>query len=196
MKVGNKMLCPCQIHVKLPLGLDKTHNPEFTTCEFYHSFADLEMLMSTTESFFSGLAVHVRDLTQSICTLDPTDISFATPFRQIDFVPALEAIVGQTLPDLASDDADTRLLQLFRDLSHPIPDHPTLPRLLDKLCSIYLEPQCQNPTFIINHPECLSPLSKSYPHPNCDQIVAARAELFVGGREIVNTYEEENSPFE
>jgi lysyl-tRNA synthetase class 2 len=186
------VLCP--MDAKLCLGLDRTHNPEFTTCEFYHAFADLKMLMSMTESFFSGLEDHVRDLSQRLYLSNPADISFATPFRQIDFIPALEESVGQTLPDLASGDAHTRLLQLFRDLSLPIPDHPTLPRLLDKLCAIYLEPQCQNPTFIINHPECLSPLSKSYPHGK--QIVAARAELFVRGNEIVNTYEEENSPFE
>ena len=149
-----------------------------------------------TESFLSGLEDHVRDISCRISSLTPADINFSTPFRQIDFIPALEESVGQSLPDLASDDANSRLIRLFQDLSLPIPAHPTLPRLLDKLCSNYLEPQCQNPTFIINHPECLSPLSKSYPHPSHNQVVAARAELFVRGKEIVNAYEEENSPFE
>lgn len=182
--------------LKLSLGLDTIHNPEFTTCEFYHAFADLDMLTSITESFFLGLADHVRHLTRRFCSLNPAAVNFATPFRRIDFIPALESSVGRILPDLGSDDAHTKLVQLFGDLSLPIPAHPTLPRLLDKLCCIYLEPQCQNPTFIINPPECLSPLSKSHLHPTCNQIVAARAELFVGGKEIVNTYEEENSPFE
>ena len=68
--------------------------------------------------------------------------------------------------------------------------------MLDRLSSIYLEPLCSGPTFILNHPECMSPLAKSYEDPELGQRISARAELFVGGQEMVNTYEEENSPFE
>ena len=77
-----------------------------------------------------------------------------------------------------------------------LPANPTLPRLLDHLSSQLLEPQCMQPTWITNYPECLSPLAKSIDHPTRNQRVSARAELFVNGQEIVNTYEEENSPFE
>ncbi|PGH00781.1 lysine-tRNA ligase [Polytolypa hystricis UAMH7299] len=177
-------------------GLDKTHNPEFTTCEFYHAFADIETLISTTESFLAGLSAHVRELQQRLPSLTPVDVSFVAPFKRIDFIPDLEAAMGRQLPDLSSSDARAQVLKLFDVLSLPVPEQSSLPRLLDKLCSVYLEPQCQNPTFIINPPECLSPLSKSYRHPTSNQIVSARAELFVEGKEIVNTYEEENSPFE
>jgi lysyl-tRNA synthetase class 2 len=110
----------------------------------------------------------------------------------------LNSALEQDLPNLASDTARSDLLQIFNQKSMPLPSKPTIPRLLDKLSSIYLEPQCQNFTFIINHPECMSPLSKSFIHPTAPnaQPVAARAELFVQGREIINCYEEENSPFE
>jgi lysyl-tRNA synthetase class 2 len=120
------------------------------------------------------------------------------PFAEIDFIPALNSALEQDLPNLASDTARSDLLQIFNQKSMPLPSKPTIPRLLDKLSSIYLEPQCQNFTFIINHPECMSPLSKSFIHPTAPnaQPVAARAELFVQGREIINCYEEENSPFE
>ncbi|OJD17697.1 lysine-tRNA ligase [Emergomyces pasteurianus Ep9510] len=180
-------------------GLDKTHNPEFTTCEFYHAFADLETLISLTESFFMGLSQHIRNLNQTLETLSPTTASFAARFRRLDFIPDVEKAMGQRLPDLTStptEEATTQVLQLFGQLNHIPPANATLPRLLDRLSAIYLEPLCKDPTFIINHPECLSPLSKSFTHPTCGQTVAARAELFIDGREVVNMYEEENSPFE
>ncbi|EEH11330.1 lysyl-tRNA synthetase [Histoplasma capsulatum G186AR] len=180
-------------------GLDKTHNPEFTTCEFYHAFADLETLITLTESFFTGLDRHIRHLNETLETLSPTATSFAAPFRRLDFIPDLETAMCHKLPDFTTtptEEATKTVIQLFEQLSHPLPTNPNLPRLLDRLSAIYLEPQCRDPTFIINHPECLSPLSKSFTHPTCGQTVAARAELFIDQREVVNMYEEENSPFE
>lgn len=176
-------------------GLDKTHNPEFTTCEFYHAYANLDDLISITESLLSSMAERVRRLNEQ-GTLTPTNVDFSSPFRRLDFIPALEQKTGRKLPDLTQEDAVPCLLRLFDALSLPRPEQPTLLRLLDVLCATYLEPQCHHPTFIINPPECLSPLSKSYLHPFTNQRVAARAELFIEGKEVVNTYEEENSPFE
>lgn len=177
-------------------GVDKSHNPEFTTCEFYHAYANLEDLMSVTETLLSGLAGHIHQLNQTERTLHPTEANFTPPFHRLDFTVALEEKIGRKLPDLTSEDALPKTRELLETLAVPIPENPTLPRLLDELSSIYLEPQCTNPTFLINPPECLSPLSKSFTHPGNGQRVAARAELFVEGREVVNMYEEENSPFE
>ncbi|KAL2821390.1 hypothetical protein BDW59DRAFT_150239 [Aspergillus cavernicola] len=176
-------------------GLDKTHNPEFTTCEFYNAYSNLEELMSTTEELLSGMAKHLRELNQN-GTLTPTSVDFAAPFRRIDFISGIEDSIGRKLPDLISPEATEQTIQIFKELSLDIPTNPTLPRLLDELCGMYVERQCINPTFIINPPECLSPLSKSFIHPTTNQRVAARAELFIEGREMVNTYEEENSPSE
>ncbi|KAL4928540.1 putative lysyl-tRNA synthetase [Aspergillus undulatus] len=176
-------------------GLDKTHNPEFTTCEFYHAYSNLEDLMSTTEELLSGMAQHIKEFNTNN-NLTPTSADFTAPFARIDFISSIEAGMGRKLPDLTSPTALSETTQLFIDLSLPLPENPTLPRLLDELCSIYVEPQCKNPTFIINPPECLSPLSKTFTCPENGQRVAARAELFIEGKEVVNTYEEENSPFE
>ncbi|KZF22071.1 lysyl-tRNA synthetase [Xylona heveae TC161] len=178
-------------------GLDPTHNPEFTTCEFYKSFADLEDLIKMTEELMSGMAESVQQAKATTFTsLAPTTVSFKTPFRRLAFIPTIEAAIGQTLPDLSSPTATSDILQIFHKLSIPIPDPPTLPRLLDRLSSEYIEPQCDSPTFITHHPECLSPLSKSFLDPETQQPVSTRVELFVGARELVNAYEEENSPFE
>lgn len=176
-------------------GLDKTHNPEFTTCEFYQAYANLEDLMSITESLLSGMADHIHTFNAS-GTLNPTSVSFTTPFRRVDFITGIEAQINRKLPDLTSPDALSQIHTLFADLSLPIPENATLPRLLDELSSTFLEPTCIDPTFIINPPECLSPLSKSFRHPTTNQLVAARGELFIEGKELINTYEEENSPFE
>ncbi|TAQ90776.1 hypothetical protein B7494_g914 [Chlorociboria aeruginascens] len=179
-------------------GLDATHNPEFTTCEFYKSFADLEELISMTEAMVYGLAEHIVALRSlrlnSLPQLDPN--FFKAPFKRIDFVPALESALGESLPDLATQDAEEQIKTLFLKYSIPLPVSPTLPRLLDKLSSVYIEPQCNQPTFIMHHPACLAPLSKSFLDPTTNQVLSARAELFIQHREIANMYEEENSPFE
>ncbi|KAL4869156.1 hypothetical protein BDV12DRAFT_168367 [Aspergillus spectabilis] len=176
-------------------GIDKTHNPEFTTCEFYNAYSNLEDLIFTTEELLTGMSEYVKDFNKR-GTLTPTEVDFTVPFRRIDFISGIEEAIGRNLPDLTNPNATEQTLQIFKDLSLEVPTDPTLPRLLDELCSIYVEPQCISPTFIIQPPECLSPLSKSFTHPTNNQRVAARAELFIEGREIANLYEEENSPFE
>lgn len=154
--------------------------------------------MAITEELLSGMTRHMRTLNEKgTLKLNPPDIIYETPFRRIDFLTGIESQIDRKLPKLSSPHALDQLKQLFYDLSLPIPENPTLPRLLDQLCATYLEPLCKDPTFIINPPECLSPLSKSFTHPTkTDDRVAARAELFIQGKEVVNTYEEENSPFE
>ena len=209
---GELLPPPFVLIMLIAIGLDISHNPEFTTCEFYRAYADLEELIDMTERMFTGLyelsKIRVHDEFRS---LKRRVFDFRIPYRRLDFIPTLEAAINyvpatldsppqteikRRLPDLSSPDAEWEVLQLFQDLSVAPPATPTLPRLLDKLSSIYVERNCKRPTFIINHPECLSPLSKSFTHPANNQRVSARAELFVDGLEIANMYEEENSPFE
>ena len=150
-----------------------------------------------TETMFYRLSRTVDSLLYSTCrSLEPVDVDFSPPYRRLDFIPAIEECVGRKLPLLTSPEAQASLLQLFSDRDIPLPALPTLPRLLDKLSSTLLEPACVAPTWIVNHPECLSPLSKSFDHPENQQRVAARAELYINQQEFVNTYEEENSPIE
>lgn len=152
--------------------------------------------MSMTEDLLSGMAAHIRAFSDQTGTLNPTPVNFNAPFRRIDFISGIESHINRKLPDLTSSSALPETRHLFDTLSLTLPENATLPRLLDELAAIYLEPQCKDPTFLINPPECLSPLSKSFIHPTTHQRVAARGELFIEGKEVVNTYEEENSPFE
>ena len=178
-------------------GIDNTHNPEFTTCEFYQAYAGLEDIISTTEQLLSSMARKVSELKSGkLKDLPEIGMDFTAPFRRLEFIPALEAAMGHKLPILHENTKTVtlELLSLFETLSISTPPMLTIPRLLDKLSSRYLEPQCIEPTFIVNHPEALSPLSKTRLMHN--QRVSSRVELFVNGKELVNAYEEENSPTE
>ena len=185
-------------------GIDLSHNPEFTMCEFYNAYASLSDLISQTEDMISGLAHHCQELISTkLISLPQIDLSrYKEPFKQLEFIPALEAAIGFALPDLTSDTAQSDLVRLL--VNHNIPlaeaepslERLTLPKLLDKLAGEYLEPHsASGPLFITHHPACMSPLSKSFLCPKTSQLVSARTELFVAGRELANMYEEENDPF-
>ena len=179
-------------------GIDLTHNPEFMTCEFYRAYTNLEGLMDITEQMFSTVYKSLLHLDLPGLVSLNEDL-FTPPYEHIDFISGVEQAIGAKLPDMSRASALEDLKQLILDLSLPIQIKAAmnLPQLLDKLSSEYLEPLCIKPTFIINHPACMSPLSKSQTHPSIsNQEVGIRAELFVNGREIANMYEEENSPIE
>lgn len=189
-------------------GIDATHNPEFTSCEFYQSFATLEDLMATTQQLLRGVVQRVCDVHGANCfpldestgtgsRLDKLAEDFAAEFKVLDFVPEIEKRSGVSLPTDLSD--VTALLQYFSmaGLKEPTVEANgalTAPKLLDKLAGIYLEPLCQGqPTFIVNHPMEMAPLAKSCSFNG--RLLSRRFELFINGREYVNAYEEENSPF-
>lgn len=181
-------------------GLDRTHNPEFSTCEFYAVGWPLHRLQIETTKLVGFI---VRALgtgaveTFTECIGDACTNVEPSSWPSIDFLPALNKELDCDLPDLSSPSARELILEIFTNKGLTPPIMPTLPRLLDKLSSIYLEPKCHNATWIINTPECLSPLAKSFPHPDLPhQRVAARGELFIHCKEVVNCYEEENSPTE
>ncbi|KAF2638464.1 class II aaRS and biotin synthetase [Massarina eburnea CBS 473.64] len=181
-------------------GIDNTHNPEFSTCEFYEVGATLPELMERTEKLINGLnsAVELHRPTSYPSLTKLEDIDFTTPFKQLRFIPTIEKATGMEIPPLRTEKTLDQLIAMFGKLRIPLPTNPTLPRLLETLAEIYIEPLCTDaPTWITHHPEVLSPLAKSYSDVLSNgQVVAPRAELFIDGREYVNTYEEENSPFE
>ncbi|CAG9955106.1 unnamed protein product [Clonostachys rosea f. rosea IK726] len=182
-------------------GIDATHNPEFTMCEFYSAYTNLGDLIKETEEIIHGLARRSQELISSeLTSLQPIDLSrFVRPFKQVEFVPGLEAAMGIRLPKLSSKDALPELIAVLKLAGIKIAGETptTLDKLLDRLAAMYLEPQSfDKPLFITHHPACMSPLAKSFLCPRTYQLVSARAELFFGGRELANMYEEENNPEE
>ncbi|KAF9635853.1 putative lysyl-trna synthetase protein [Lasiodiplodia theobromae] len=180
-------------------GIDATHNPEFTICEFYEPYANLEDLIRRTETLFSTLKATVDKLMQENVVREniaPLTVDLQAPFKRLEFIPTIEKAINRRLPDLSSQTAFDDLSALCKELDIPIAADATLPRLLDELAALYIEPLCTSPTFITHHPEVMSPLAKSFADPATDQRLSRRVELFIQGREYVNAYEEENSPFE
>lgn len=178
-------------------GIDLTHNPEFTTCEFYMAFADYNDLMEITEKMLSGM---VKELTGGYkikyhangLDKDPIEIDFTPPFRRIDMIEDLEKVANFNIPkDLSSDEANKYLRDACAKYEIKCPPPETTTRLLDKLVGHFLEELCVNPTFIINHPEIMSPLAKWH---RSKPGLTERFELFVNKREVCNAYTELNDP--
>ncbi|KAK8162551.1 hypothetical protein IWX90DRAFT_435747 [Phyllosticta citrichinensis] len=183
-------------------GIDATHNPEFSICEFYEPYATLPQLIARTETLLSTLSKTISSLRNDaslsplLRTLEPQAPLPPPPYPHLPFISTITAAIGRPLPLLHTPSAHSDLVSLFADLGLALPTDPTLPRLLDELASKFIEPQCTGPTFITQHPEAISPLAKSFVCPSTNQRIAQRVELFIGGREYVNAYEEENSPWE
>ncbi|CEP18782.1 hypothetical protein [Parasitella parasitica] len=175
-------------------GIDADHNPEFTTCEFYQAYGNLESLMNDTEIMLSEMASAVCGSDQ-ITTKSGQEINFRGPFQRINVIDRLSSELGTSLEFLESEDALTQLTSLCQQKGIVLTAPVTLGRVLDKLISEFIEPECLQPTFLYNHPLALSPLAKDAIDEK-GRAVAARFELFVCGKEIVNAYEELNDPKE
>ncbi|KAI9146383.1 hypothetical protein BKA69DRAFT_1024135, partial [Paraphysoderma sedebokerense] len=177
-------------------GIDHTHNPEFTTCEFYQAYANLEHLITETEELLSGTDYSsLSSRVDSYANIDNPGVkvvSFRRPFRKINIREELENQIGK-LPDLNNPASTSHLLRVLESHHIHFTGPKTLPKVIDALISHFIEPKCVDPTFLIGHPLVLSPLAKEMAE---NKGMAARFELFVAQKELVNAYEELNDPIE
>lgn len=182
-------------------GIDLTHNPEFTTCEFYMAYADYNDLMNITEKLLSGMVHSIFGCYK--VKFQPSgpdgeswEIDYAPPYRRLNMFPELEKILKCKLPcptQLHTDDSRKLLSDLCEKNGVDCSAPRTAARLLDKLVGEFLEEQCINPTFIMDHPQVMSPLAKY--HRSVPGLTE-RFELFVAKKEICNAYTELNDPLD
>lgn len=163
-------------------GIDRTHNPEFTMLEAYFAYGDYEQMMSLVENLLHDLVVELKG--EPKLTYQGKELDFSLPFARLDFVETLKKEAR-----LDFDPLDLSRLRVWSDEHHP--EHRKTPdyKLLDKLGGIYVEPLCENPTFLVDMPLVMSPLVKAH---RSREGLSERTDLYVGGFELAPIYSELN----
>ncbi|ETN76126.1 lysine--tRNA ligase [Necator americanus] len=181
-------------------GIDMTHNPEFTTCEFYMAYADYEDVIRLTEDLLSKMVMFIHGKYKiqyhpnGPGTEPVMDIDFTPPFKRVNMYEGLEKVVGAKLPSpdtLNTEESRQFFDKLCREKGVECVEPRTTARLLDKLVGEYLESTFISPTFLIGHPQIMSPLAKW--HRSIPGLTE-RFELFAVTKEIANAYTELNDP--
>ncbi|KRF82151.1 lysine--tRNA ligase isoform X1 [Drosophila virilis] len=180
-------------------GIDMTHNPEFTTCEFYMAYADYYDLIEITEQMISGMVKAIHGSYKIKYHPDGPDgveqeLDFTPPFKRVSMIKTLEEKLQVKFPSadtFNSPETNAFLSQLCIKHQVECPAPRTTARLLDKLVGDFIEETCINPTFICEHPQIMSPLAKY--HRSVPGLTE-RFELFVAKKEVCNAYTELNDP--
>ncbi|WP_346726069.1 lysine--tRNA ligase [Campylobacter curvus] len=167
-------------------GMDLTHNPEFTSIEFYWAYHTYHDLMGLTEELFNVL-IDKLDLPKVI-EFDGMQVDFSKPFARLNYKKALVEVGG--LDPQIIEDKDKILAKLKAD-GFEANAKLDLGHLQAELFDNYVEEKLIDPTFIIDYPISISPLSRrSDKNPE----IAERFELFIAGRELANGFNELNDP--
>jgi lysyl-tRNA synthetase class 2 len=147
-------------------GIDLTHNPEFTTCEFYMAYADYKDVMDMTEEMVSGM---VKEITGSYETVFHTqsgevyNVNWTAPWKRVEMIPALEEATDEKFPpadQLHTKETNEFLKKVLKKKNVECSEPRTNARMIDKLVGEFIEETAINPTFIVGHPEVMSPLAK------------------------------------
>ena len=169
-------------------GVDTRHNPEFTLMELYQAYTDYEGMMELTESMFRYLAETVCGGTK--ISYQGTEIDLGKPFARLTMTDAVKKYAGIDFDQVADDEEAKRLAEEHHveyEERHKKGD------ILNLFFEEYCEHELVQPTFIMDHPIEISPLTKKKPE---DPNKVERFELFINGWEMCNAYSELNDPID
>ena len=167
-------------------GIDQDHNPEFTLLESYEAYADYNTVMEMVESMVSALAQDIHG--SSAAPMGDEVIDFTPPWPRLSLREELRRHSGIDIEDFPDSESLTRVCL---DLGLQPGPREARGRLIDKMLSVYVEPNLMQPSFLMDYPEDMSPLAKG--HPEKPGYVE-RFEAFAAGMEIANSYTELNDP--
>ena len=168
-------------------GMDRTHNPEFTILEFYVAYKDYFWMMETTESMLEQAAMAVNGTT--LVKSGDKEIDFKAPYKRVSIYDAIKESTGEDISTLDEEG----LRALCRKLHIPVEANMGRGKLIDTIFGATSEHRFIQPTFIIDYPVEMSPLTKK--HRSKEGLVE-RFELIINGKEIANAYSELNDPID
>ncbi|MBF0446963.1 MAG: lysine--tRNA ligase [Magnetococcales bacterium] len=168
-------------------GLSTRHNPEFTMMEFYQAFADYRDLMDLTEALLTHVVQETHDGTLAV-THQGRTVDFSSPWQRLTLGESLVKYAGADADQIGNRDY---LLALAAEKSVKIDDKWDDGKLLLELFEGLVEEKLIQPTFILDYPVSVSPLSR---RSDINPEIAERFELFIGGWEIANAFSELNDP--
>lgn len=168
-------------------GMDRTHNPEFTVLEWYTAYKDYFWMMETTEQLFERIAIALHGTTD--VPLGDKIINFKAPFKRISIHDAIKENTGIDVSDM--DEAGLR--DVCKQLKIDVPGNIGKGKLIDEIFGATSEHTFIQPTFIIDYPVEMSPLTKKH---RTKPGLVERFELMVNGKEIANSYTELNDPID
>ena len=170
-------------------GMSVRHNPEFTMIELYQAFADYNDMMELTENMIAEVCKKVNGTTK--VTYQGTEIDFMPPWRRITMVDAVKEYAGVDFKEIKSNE-EAQAIAKEKHLEFPKPlNTVTKGEVLNALYEEFCEEHMIQPTFIIDYPVEISPLTKK---KRGDEMFTERFEGFVFGRELCNAYSELNDP--
>ena len=169
-------------------GVDTRHNPEFTLMELYQAYTDYEGMMELTESMFRYLAEKVCGSTKF--TYNGIEIDFGKPFERLTMNDAIKKYAGIDFDAVETDEEAKRLAD-ERHIEYE--ERHTKGDIINLFFEEYCEKELIQPTFIMDHPLSISPLTKKKPS---DPNKVERFELFINTWEMCNAYSELNDPID
>ncbi len=168
-------------------GMDRTHNPEFTVLEWYTAYKDYFWMMEITEQLFEKIALTLHGTTE--LKVGDKTINFKAPYRRISIIEAIQENTGIDINGM--DEAGLR--EVCKTLKIDVPPTIGKGKLIDEIFGATSEYTYIQPTFIIDYPIEMSPLTKK--HRSKEGLVE-RFELMVNGKELANAYSELNDPID